>query len=89
MRSKMPIVRILIADIGFLATLFGAWWIPLVVMFVLALRYSAWEVPLLGLTVDLLFLPAVGFPYPVPFFTIFGLVVVWVFEPLRRQFLVP
>ncbi|MDO8514817.1 MAG: hypothetical protein Q7S50_04700 [bacterium] len=81
-------IRTILALIGLCGALFFSWWILLVIMTLLALRWRAWEVPFLGLVVDLLWLPSVGFFYPIPFFTLFGLAVVWLFEPLRNQFLI-
>lgn len=81
-------IRLLLA----LAALFGAFaapfWVPLLCMVLLSLRFSAWEVPLLGLLVDLLWLPSVGFLTPFPYFTVGGILIVLLFEPLRREFLV-
>ncbi|OGG52615.1 hypothetical protein A2851_00365 [Candidatus Kaiserbacteria bacterium RIFCSPHIGHO2_01_FULL_53_29] len=81
-------VRAALGLAAFLCAFFAPWWIPLVFMTLLALRWRAWEVPLLGLAMDLLFLPTIGLVYPIPFFMLFGLGIVWVFEPLRAQFLI-
>src|SRR3989344_1238649 len=65
-------------------------WVTLLVMIILALRYRAWEVLVLGLLVDLLwFTPSSveGFTL-LPLFTFAGLALVWGFEPLRREFLI-
>ena len=82
-------IRSTLALIGFLATLFAAWWVPLIIMTLLALRYRAWEVLLLGLLIDLLWLPSLGLFSPLPLCTLFSIATVWIFEPLRNQFLRP
>jgi hypothetical protein len=80
-------IRTLLALCGGASVFFAPWWVPLVCMVLLALRYPAWEVPLIGLLVDLLWLPGGG--VAVPFFTIAGIVMVWILAPLRDQFLTP
>ncbi|OGG48703.1 hypothetical protein A3C18_02485 [Candidatus Kaiserbacteria bacterium RIFCSPHIGHO2_02_FULL_54_11b] len=70
-----------------LGAFFAPWWVPLICMIVLALRYPAWEVFVIGLVVDLLWLPSLGFQIPI--FLIAGLVLVWICAPLRSQFLRP
>ena len=78
-------VRILIALLGTLGVLFAPWWVPLLCMIVLSLRYPAWEVPLIGLLMDLVWLPATGLELPL--FLIGGILIVWICAPLRSQFL--
>ena len=77
-------------SLGLLAAsgaLFTVWWIPAICMLLLSLRFRAWEVPLLGLLIDFLWLPA-GSPFVnIPIFTLVALVVVWLFEPMRSQLL--
>ena len=80
-------IRLLIAGVGLLGAFFAPWWVPLICMLALSLRYPAWEVPLIGLVVDMLWLPGDGFHYPV--FTLVGIVFVWLCAPLRAQFLQP
>jgi len=62
-------------------------WVPLVLIILLSLRFRAWEVPLIGLLMDLLWLPQLSLQHP-PLYTILSLVIVWALEPLRREFLV-
>jgi len=80
-------IRFTVAAIGMLGAFFAPWWVPLICMIVLALRYPAWEVFVIGLVVDLLWLPSLGFQIPI--FLIAGLVLVWICAPLRSQFLRP
>jgi len=79
-------VRTFLALAGFLGALFAPWWVPLGCMILLSLRYSAWEVPLIGLCVDFLWLPSGGH-FMVPVFTLLGIIIVWAASPLRRQLL--
>jgi hypothetical protein len=71
-----------------LGTFFAPWWVPFLCMVLLSLRYPAWEVPLIGLLIDLLWLPG-GSGFAVPLFTIAGVSMTWIFAPLRNQFLTP
>lgn len=80
-------IRTLVALAGLLGAFFAPWWVPLVCMGVLALRYPAWEVLFIGLVMDLLWLP--GGAFEVPVFLIAGIVFVWICAPLRSQFLRP
>lgn len=79
--------RLIFAVFGIIGAFFAPPWVPLVIMLILAIRYPAWEAILIGLLVDLLWLPATAFT-ALPLFTIAGLALVWGFEPLRREFLV-
>jgi hypothetical protein len=78
-------VRIALALIGIIGALFAPWWLAVTCMVLLSLRFPAWEVPFIGLTIDLLWLPGDGFHIPV--FTLLGILLVWLASPLRRQFL--
>ena len=78
-------VRLFLFFTGILSTVFAPPWVPLALIAIAALRYAAWEVLLIGLFADLVWLPAT--PASLPLFTIASLVLVWGFEPLRREFL--
>jgi hypothetical protein len=80
------LVRILLALAGFLGAFFAPWWVPFICMILLSLRFSAWEVPLIGLCVDLLWLPS-GTHFALPLFTLLGIALVWAASPLRKQLL--
>lgn len=79
--------RTLLAVFGFLGAVFAPPWVPLVAMVLLAIGFRAWEVPVLGVVMDLLWLPG-SFFLPLPLFTIAALIIVWGLEPLRNEFLV-
>lgn len=71
-----------------LGALCAPWWVPALAIALLCLRWRAWEAPLIGLWIDLLWLPASPFS-SVPLFTVGALAAAWVLEPLRRRFLLP
>lgn len=87
--SSLPTIslRTGVALTGAVGALFAPWWVPVICMVFLAFRYPAWEVPALGLLIDLMWLPGEGFS--VPLFTIGAIAIVWLFAPLRSQFLTP
>lgn len=78
-------IRTSIALLGLLGALFAPWWVPLICMVVLSVCYPAWEVLVIALVMDLVWLPGTGFELPL--FLIGGIALVWMCEPLRRQFL--
>jgi len=80
-------IRFIVGAVGIVGAFFLPWWVPLVCMAALALRYPAWEVLVIGLVMDMLWLPGNGFELPV--FLIAGIVLVWICAPLRNQFLRP
>lgn len=79
------VIRPLLAIVGVLGAIFAPPWIPLICMGLLAFRYPAWEVLLIGILVDFIWLPGTtpGFPL----FTIAGFILAWGLEPLRKEFL--
>jgi len=80
-------IRFAVGAVGLLGAFFLPWWIPLVCMVGLALRYPALEVLVIGLVMDMLWLPGESFELPV--FLITGIALVWICAPLRNQFLRP
>jgi hypothetical protein len=80
-------MRIAISSVGFLSAILGVPWLTALCIVALALRYRSWEAILLGLCVDFLWLPLGLSMYTLPYFTVGALFVVWMFEPLRMQFL--
>ncbi len=83
----MTIARIAVALIGFLGAIFWTWWVPVICMVLLSLRFRAWEVVILGTFMDLLWLSPGGGFHGFPVFTVLSIAIVWVFEPLRVEFL--
>ncbi len=80
-------VRACVSLVGALGVFFAPWWVPALCILFLAIRYPAWEALFIGLLVDLMWLPALGFSAPL--FTIGAITIVWLFAPLRSQFLTP
>jgi len=83
----MRFFRIIIAVLGFLSALVAPTWVPLVCIVILSLRFRAWEGILLGVMIDLLWLP---FGAPItffPFYTVASIIIVWGLEPLRLELL--
>ncbi len=71
--------------VGFFGVIFGPWWLPLLVMLLLSLRYPAWEVPLMALCIDLIWYASGA--APLPFVTLCAIAIVWALGPLRKQLL--
>lgn len=82
-------MRLVLVLIGFVSALVAPPWVPAICIVLLALRYRAWEAIILGLLIDLTWLPAVSDTplSTLPLFTISSIFAVWAFEPLRSQFL--
>ena len=83
----MTYLRIALALIGFLGALWFPWYVPAICIFLLALRFRAWEAIALGVFMDLLWFSPDSLFHGLPVFTIGAIVVVWAFEPLRSEFL--
>ena len=80
-------IRMAVFVLGVSGALFASPWLPLLCMGFLALRFRPWEVLVIGILVDFLWLPGIFF-FPVPLFTIAALALVWGLEPLRNEILV-
>ncbi len=76
----------MLALVGVFGAILAPWWIPVACMVLLSVRFRAWEVPFIGLLIDLLWRAPSSF-HTLPLFTILGVVLVWIFEPMRTQFL--
>ena len=87
MSSRGDSIRICLLFAAIVGAMFASWLVPLTAMLLVSVRWSAPEVPFIGFLVDLLYLPAVGFLHPLPLFTLIGISLAWIFEPLRRRFL--
>jgi hypothetical protein len=80
----MLMLRITIAVMGFLGAVALNPIVPVIAIVALAFLFHAWEAMFLGLCIDMLWTP-VGH---IPFFTIGAIMIVWILEPIRREFLV-
>lgn len=83
-------IRLVLALALFGAVVFAPWWASLGIAFVLAARFRAWEVLAAGVLYDFLWLPELSFSswLSLPLGTIIALVLILIFEPLRRRLLV-
>lgn len=77
-------MRIALACIGVLSAVAGWPVLTALAILVLSIRYRAYEAPFIGLLTDLLWQ---GSPWHAPYFTIGALAALWIFEPLRAEFL--
>lgn len=80
------IFRIGVAAVGFIGALFGIVWIPISCIVLLALRFRSWEALVLGLMIDLTWMP-LGTEFALPIFTVGSIFIVWALEPLRLELL--
>lgn len=82
--------RIALALACFLGVIFLPWWVPMLLALILSLRYRAWEIILIGMFADLYWMS--GFIAPsldsLPLATLYSIIILFIFEPLRRQLLV-
>ena len=76
-------IRILVGVFGFCASIFGPWWLTLVPIMLLALRFTAGEALALGLWMDFLWLPHTG----MPLYFLATLFIMWAFAPIRNELL--
>jgi hypothetical protein len=79
-------MRLSLVIAGLFSAFFAPWWVTVFFMIALSVRYRAWEVLVLGLLMECLWLPA-GFGH-LPVFMLASILIVWIFEPLRDQLLV-
>lgn len=78
-------MRVGLSIVGFISAFFMPWWITVIIMIGLSVRYRAWEVLIMGFIMDALWTPASLMH--VPLYTVIAIVIVWLFEPLRDQLL--
>lgn len=83
----MNSLRIFISALGFVSAFLAPPWVTFICIVLLALRWRAAEAIVIGLIVDLMWLPAGSFFETVPLFTLSSILLVWVLEPLRLEFL--
>lgn len=79
--------RVAVSALGFLSVIFAPWWMPLICAIFLCVRYAAWEVLLIGLFADLLWLPQISFT-TIPIATIAAGILVFGLAPLRKELLI-
>ena len=79
--------RVLLALASVASVVFGPPIVSGVCIFLMALLFGGWEAIAIGMCADFIFLPSGSFLFPLPFFTVTALILVWAFEPLRGEFL--
>ncbi len=77
-------LRVAIAALGVFGIVFFPMWVSIFAILILALLWRAWEAMLIGLLMDMVWLPLGA----LPIFTIGAIFIVWVLEPIRKEFLV-
>lgn len=78
-------IRGLLTGFMLAAGLIGPWWLPLVPALFLSVRWTAYEVILVGVFMDLTLMPTSGL-WGIPLVnTAVAIAVVAVFAPIRRQ----
>lgn len=83
----MPILRAFVAGISFASVLFASPWVPIVGAGILAVRFRAWEILILGALIDLLYVPPGGFfGIPIPA-TLVAFILLLGLEPFRKKLL--
>ncbi len=91
MLSHIDLIRIILAIALFASVLLAPWWLPLVLTIILAARWRAGEAIVAGILYDILWLPGGVFFTSfdtIPLATIISIVLVFIFEPVRRQLLI-
>ena len=88
MSTFVSYIRIALVLVGIWGAVLAPPWVTLFVMVLLALRFRSWEVLVLGMWMDFLWLPSESFIYPLPLFTLGAIILVWGLEPLRNEILV-
>ena len=79
-------MRIFLNVVGFTSIFFAPFWVPILAATFLSARWRAWEILIMGMFVDALWLPH-SFYWGFPVATIGAILLVWAFEPMRREFL--
>lgn len=83
----MSAFRTTVFAIGALSAAFFSPVVAALAVVILAVRYRAWEAVMIGAVMDILWLPYDSLLYSVPWCTCTAALLVWGFEPLRREFL--
>jgi hypothetical protein len=80
-------IRIALAIVGLVSTIFFLPLVTFICAIVLSIRYRAWEVIIMGALLDLVWSPYDVSWHTIPIYTLIALALVWGLEPLRAQFL--
>lgn len=78
-------IRIALAAAALVSVLFAPIWVSVILGIVLGSLWEAWEVIILGLLIDLLYLPPEGLWHiPMPA-TLLAIAFVWAMIPVRKR----
>ncbi len=80
-------LRVLLVGVAFLSAVALPPWVPFLCALLLALRFPAWEVIVLGVFIDLAWLPMHVSAGSFPLASVIALTLVWGLEPVRRELL--
>lgn len=86
MSSLELVLRGVLVVIAYVGAVMLPYWVPLMCLVLLSLRFRAWEAIGVGLLMDFLWVPASA-SVPLPVFTVITIIILWMFEPLRSEFL--
>ena len=78
-------LRSLLALFGVYSVFFLPPFVPFITALLLSILFPAWEVILIGMLLDFTWLPVS--PLHLPTATLVAIAMVWIFEPLRNEFL--
>ena len=84
--KNSTLLRTVLVLVALIGVIVGPPWLPLLCMILISLRWAAWDVLLIGLLEDFLWMPDTVLQ-GIPFYTITALILVWGLDPLRREFL--
>lgn len=87
-RARGTALRILGTAIGILGIVFWSPWLVFAVMALLAIRFRAWEILVIGVAMDFVWLPSGFHLMPLPLFTLGALLLLWGLESFRNEILV-
>ena len=80
-------MRLFLALAGFISIFAFAWWVTMLFVVALAVPYRAWEAILIGVLLDIVWLPSGVLVHEFPLGTLASIIIVWILEPLRSEFL--
>ena len=83
--SNIPSVRTLIGVALCVSALIGPLWLTFIFALMLSVRYRAWEVVVVAVFIDFLWLPGPISSTNLPLATLGALILIVALEPLRRE----
>jgi hypothetical protein len=80
-------MRLFFTLAGLVSVFTFSWWMTMFFVVALAVPYRAWEAIVIGMLLDLVWLPSGALVHQLPLCTLASIIIVWVLEPLRSEFL--